>query len=179
MCSICTAFYEMGWGYFMVRDWVYEEEDIAYFKLLSPSIRLWRLRITMSPTPRQTCGRPAEIWKRKPFPKKSENGYRLWAILIIRWLCSVTSWPPAIPASPLFSPCPWRITLWLLNYHVTHLPPMVVLEEYPLRTGRLLASGEPISKFGFDLGFVLNSFSYKVRRWLAGSRLPAIASRWG
>jgi hypothetical protein len=53
------------------------------------------------------------------------------------------------------------------------------LKEYPLETGRLLASGEPISKFGFDLGFVFNYFSYKVRRWLLGSRLPAIAIRWG
>jgi hypothetical protein len=53
------------------------------------------------------------------------------------------------------------------------------LKEYLLRAGRLLASGEPISKFGFDLGFVLNSFSDKVRRWLAGSILPAIASRGG
>jgi hypothetical protein len=53
------------------------------------------------------------------------------------------------------------------------------LKEYSLRTGGLLASGERISKFGVDLGFVLNSFSYKVRRWMAGSRLSAIASRWG
>jgi hypothetical protein len=28
------------------------------------------------------------------------------------------------------------------------------LKEYPFGTGRLLASGEPISKFGFNLGFV-------------------------
>jgi hypothetical protein len=52
------------------------------------------------------------------------------------------------------------------------------LKEYPLGTGRLLASGEPISKFGFGLGFVLNYFLYKVRRWLARSRLPAIERLW-
>jgi hypothetical protein len=37
------------------------------------------------------------------------------------------------------------------------------LKEYPLGTGRLLASGEPISKFGFDLGFVINSFFFRIR----------------
>jgi hypothetical protein len=31
---------------------------------------------------------------------------------------------------PLYSPpCPWCITLWLLNYHVTFLPPIALLEE--------------------------------------------------
>jgi hypothetical protein len=86
--------------------------------------------------------------------------------------------------------CPWRITLWLphtitwpssllwLSWKKGNLS-LCSLKEYPLGTGHLLTSGEPISKFGFDLGFVFNSFSYKVHCWLAGSRPPTIASCWG
>jgi hypothetical protein len=113
-----------------------------------------------------------------------------WVMLSIRRLWSVTSWLPPIPAIPsIFPP---SLTLYPLIGQLSSdfLPSYACLgrkeqlslgslKEYPLGTGRLLANGEPISKFGFDLGLFRNYFLSKVHRWFAGSRLPAIASRWG
>jgi hypothetical protein len=74
-----------------------------------------------------------------------------WAILIIRWLCSVTSLLPAIPASPLFTP---SLTYYPLIAQLSRDPPrsypplgrkekfsLCSLKGYPLGKGRLLASG--------------------------------------
>jgi hypothetical protein len=48
------------------------------------------------------------------------------------------------------------------------------LKEYPLGTGRLLASGEPVSKFGFDLWFVKFFFVQGWRVKAARYRKPLV-----
>jgi hypothetical protein len=51
----------------------------------------------------------------------------IWAMLDTRWLHSVTSWPAPIPASLIFSPV-LDGAPWLVNYHLSSLPLVPVLE---------------------------------------------------
>jgi hypothetical protein len=112
-----------------------------------------------------------------------------WAMLDNRWLCSAKSWLPPMSASPLFPP---SLTFYsLIGQRSPDLPPLYPclgrneefilcsLEGYPLGVGRFLSSSEPISKIRFWLVVCINSISSKARCWLAGSRLPMVASRWG
>jgi hypothetical protein len=84
-------------------------------------------------------------------------------MLSIRWLCSVTHGPgPSL--HPLHSPpCPWRIAFWVLNYHVTLLPPIILLEE---KKNSVCAVWK-----GTRLG--------EDACWPAGNRFPNSVSTWG
>jgi hypothetical protein len=98
-----------------------------------------------------------------------------WAMLDIRWLCSVTSFLHPLYFAP-------SLTLYpLIGQLSPDFPPsyaclgrreQLSLKEYPVGTGRLLARGEPISKFGFDLGFVKISFRPRFVVGLRGQGCP-------
>jgi hypothetical protein len=113
----------------------------------------------------------------------------LRAMLDIRWLCSVTSWPPPIPASPLFPPVldvvpsDWPTIIWLSSLSCLSWKKgtaySVQAEGVPAWDWTLAGQRGTDFQIRFRPGVRKNYFSSKVRRWLAGSRLPGISSRWG
>jgi hypothetical protein len=72
---------------------------------------------------------------------------------------------------PSISPCPWRCTLWLVNYHMTFLPLMPVLEE-----GNSLVCA--VEK-GTRLGFVNILFRLRFVVGWRGQGCPRSQAIWG
>jgi hypothetical protein len=113
-----------------------------------------------------------------------------WDMLDNRWLCSAKSWLPRMSAF-LLSPQPilhvllpqWSKITWSSS------PLFLSLKKwtaYSVPSRRVPAWGRTFPnqrltdfQIRFWLVVCINSISSKIRCWLAGSRLLAVASHWG